>query len=628
MNRLQKTLVGATALAVSAGFMIAGGVAASAATPPYEPDPNSAGTIAFYNASGVQITGGNLSDSPVAAYSVGSAMPAGSGTQVQADLEFCTPVAGVLSANWSCDQASAFTKFTPVATFLNTAPANIQAAATAGKPVQSGASGDESIQGIVTDFPNPASSGSYQNLYQIRLITANASGSQSTTYDTADVLVSGSTYSIVYGTPAATTTNLVDTPNPSNSGQTVTFTATESPAVAGNVQFVVNGTNFGSPVAVNGSGVATTTDSFTNTGTSPITENIQAVFTPTNASGYPYTGSTGTATQTVKPPATNTTTTVATGGTPTTAGAAASLTATVTPAGPGGAVGSVDFKDGTTDLGTVSIAGTSSPNSGTLNLPSGFAAGPHNITATFTPTDPTAFNGSSGTASFTTAAPLTGACASETTAPNCTDVQNIQAEIPVGTLTITTPYTAASPLDLGNLVLQPNATEYLGTAQFGGGSVAPIIITDTRAGSLPWTVNALASPLSINPGQALLTNTAGNTISAENVGFTGGTPFTTDTTRTPSTVSGGYNGFAGTVAFTPISADGTPTGAKTSPVLSTDTGSDALAGGTADPKGPAIASTGATAGIGTYEFTGTLTITAPVSTNPGTFTGTITFTVG
>jgi hypothetical protein len=88
--------------------------------------------------------------------------------------------------------------------------------------------------------------------------------------------------------PVATTTVLTASPNPDpGSGTppvfgTVTLTATETPATAGSVQFMVGGTNIGAAVAVNASGVATTTTTPTAAGS----EALSAVFTPTNTTGF------------------------------------------------------------------------------------------------------------------------------------------------------------------------------------------------------------------------------------------------------------------------------------------------------------------------------------------------------
>ncbi len=73
---------------------------------------------------------------------------------------------------------------------------------------------------------------------------------------------------------AATTTALTSSVNPSDFGQSVTFTATESSSAGtptGTVQFKDNGTNLGSAVALNGSGVAQFSTSALTTGTHTIT---------------------------------------------------------------------------------------------------------------------------------------------------------------------------------------------------------------------------------------------------------------------------------------------------------------------------------------------------------------------
>jgi hypothetical protein len=101
------------------------------------------------------------------------------------------------------------------------------------------------------------------------------------------------------GTSVATTTTLTATPNPANAGATVTLTADTSAAdgtnPAGTVQFTNNGTDIGSAVSVNASGVATITTTFAASGQMALT----AAFFPTNSSSY--FSSQGTATETVYP---------------------------------------------------------------------------------------------------------------------------------------------------------------------------------------------------------------------------------------------------------------------------------------------------------------------------------------
>jgi hypothetical protein len=78
-------------------------------------------------------------------------------------------------------------------------------------------------------------------------------------------------------TSAATTVALSSTPNPSALGQAVNFTATVSSVdpgggtPTGTVQFIIDGLNFGAPVALSASGVASITDSALSAGTHTIT---------------------------------------------------------------------------------------------------------------------------------------------------------------------------------------------------------------------------------------------------------------------------------------------------------------------------------------------------------------------
>ena len=317
------------------------------------------------------------------------------------------------------------------------------------------------------------------------------------------------------------------------------------------------------------------------------TETLTAAFTPTDTADF--SGSTGTATLTVNPPATPTATTL----TVTQDGIAGDdvkLSSTVTAGATPVTAGTVSWFDN----------GSATPLNGTpvtpdatgtaaFDIPAGLAAGSHSIVAKFTPTSLAQFETSQSAAqNFVLQAPQTGACAQ--TGSQCTDTQNIQATIPVGTLKISTPYTAANPLDLGTLALNSTLTAYTMTpVPFGN-----ITVVDNRAGDLPWTVTALASNLTdggSNPG---------STICGQNVGLTGIT-----STAGP--------GFAGTVTGTD--------NPQTSVVAPPCTGNGGL-GGTAHTVATA------TAGLGTDTLNGQISLNAPTSTEAGLFTGTITFTVG
>lgn len=568
-------------------MVLVGGAAAGAAAPTYEPDPQAVGTLALYDASGNQVTSGNINN-PIAVYAVGSATVRSG--DVKAVIFGASPnpdATSTHSRDWSVEQWTAFTPYP-----LSSGPANVQTLSQT-HPVATIGSGDETLGTFISDFPNTPAADSqtaFQNLYQIRLETANAAGTfQTGVYDEMDVLVSGTTWTQVFPTVATTTsTVLTSSANPTVTGTNVTLTATETAAdnshPAGSVQFVDGTTNIGSPVPVNGSGVATASTSFSTTGGHA----LHAVFTPTDTSSF--SGSTGDLTETVNPPATVTTTTlgVVQDGT---AGHDVTLTATVAPSAAAGTVAFFDNGSSTAIPGTVSASG----GTYTLDLPSGLAAGGHSIVAKFSPTDVTQFEASqSAPQSFVLQPPAVGACAQP--GAQCTDTQNIQVTVPVGTLVISTPYTASSPLDLGTMSLTNNASLLTANAPFQN-----IVVTDTRSGDLPYTVSALASPLTTtNPTQG-----AGsvNVINGENVGLTGLT----------ATGDASYTG----------SLTGTHSNAAASPAVQPGDGGTVGLGGTTSHD-----VFDSDHGLGTVTMNGTLTINAPVNTVPGLYTGTITFTVG
>ncbi|HEY5049848.1 MAG TPA: hypothetical protein VII50_03040, partial [Acidothermaceae bacterium] len=181
------------------------------------------------------------------------------------------------------------------------------------------------------------------------------------------------------------------------------------------------------------------------------------------------------------------------------------------------------------------------------------------------------------------------------------DEQAITGTIPAGVLTISTPYTPTAPLDLGTLSLDPSGTYFTGSAPFG---VAPsaaseILVTDTRAGDLPWTAQAQASALTDGGSNPR------STINGENVGLT-------NLTEVP-VAGNGFNGLASN--FTTFANP-----AAAPPVSPTDTNLAGLGNAAHD-----IAQ--AHQGFGSIGLTGLLTLNAPSSTEAGLFKGTITFTV-
>ena len=586
MKKLIRSTLATVILTTAGGILSLGvaGVASAAGAPPWQPDANSVGTILFFNAAGQQITGGNLTDSPIAAYVEGTGVPRAGDTK--ATLYGYLPVNGVPLGSWSNDPLSSST------TYPNTGAPG--ALATAALPLVTGASGDETIAQLQTNYPNlDTSTDGYAHIYELRLKTSKAGLGLSTTYDSVDILVSGTTWSVDYPTPtlSATTTTLTTSPtSPQTAGTSVTLTATISPAVAGTVQFSVGGTNLGSPVAVSGATAQLITS------TLPVgTDALSAVFTP--AATLAYAGSTGTASYSVNPaPAVGTTTALSVNPTTAAAYTSVSLSASVSNSATSAALaagsGTVKFYDDGTDnsgsitsssvlLGTVALA-----SGGTAALSySTFAVGAHNLVALFTPTDATVYNTS-------TSAPVVFTATTPAVAPA---VGSIDTSIPAGGLTISTPYSSANPFNLGAATLNTNATAFVASAAFGSSSNPSqgVTITDTRAGNLPWSATGTVTDFS---------NGTGGVINGQNLTFT---------SVTPSYIVGNALQ-AGSV---------TATNVTTASVYSASaTGSDGLRGG---PHQFA----NATAGAGSVYIDGVLTLTSPTSTPPGSYVATLTLTV-
>jgi hypothetical protein len=602
MHRKLTRLLAALAVVATATASLVLGLAGSAyavspGSPWQSPTPPAAevGTLTFYNASGQQITGGNLTDSPIAAYIQGSAALQTGATK--ATVNGVTPVSGEAPGQWTGENLSG-----PPTTYPNSGAPTALASSSLPLATITAASG-ESLATYISDYPNndTSTTDGYGGVYELRLFTSN-SGGTSTNYDAADILVSGSTWSVVYPTVTltSTTTTLTESPpSPQVSSSSVELTATVSPSAPGTVQFEYGTTPtlLGSPVTV-----AAGTASLSTTALPVGTDDLSAVFTPAQFSAY--SGSTGTSTYTISPsPAANTAT--ALGVNPSTAAAdtAVSLTATVSSGGNplASGTGTVDFYDnGTNTADTASgteLASVAVGAGGVATLSySSFAVGAHNIVAEFLPTNTATYNSSlSPSVLFTATAP--------TYAP---DAQTVQVGIPAGTLTITTPYGPGNPFQLGTATLNPADSEFTASASFGTPATdgttdaGGVTITDTRAGDLPWTASA----------------EVGN--------------FTDGATPTPDVINGQN------LAFTDVTPSYISGNALQSPDVTTTNVTSTPPGGT--PYGPSATGTdglggephefaSATAGAGEVYVNGLLSLTAPTSTPAGTYTATLTFTI-
>ena len=377
--------------------------AASSATPPYEPDASAVGTLTFYDASGKVVTSGSTLSTPFASYAVGS-NTVRTGDSFSSLFLF-TPVNGTLPANYSGDELNGYTQY-PV----TGAPAVVSGAKAAdgsAAPVTTLTAQDSSLESIIEEYPNrdTSTTDGYAGLYQLRLRTAtNDLGTGSTiTYDDADIQVNSTnhTFTVVYpapATPTSTSTALSVTPtSPAPNGSTETLKATVSPTgAAGTVQFFDGATAINSTPATVTNGVATATATLAQG-----SHSLTATFTPTDSTAYGSSTS-PTVTYVVSAPAGPTTTTTALTVTPTSPapnGSTETLKATVSPTG---AAGTVQFFDGATAINSTPATVTNGVATATATL----AQGSHSLTATFTPTDSTAYGSSTSPAqSYVVSAP-------------------------------------------------------------------------------------------------------------------------------------------------------------------------------------------------------------------------------
>jgi Bacterial Ig-like domain (group 3) len=559
---LRSTAARAGVLALAGGIVAFTAGIAQAVTPGWVPDPNAAGGLYFYNAAGHQITSGTINDSPLAAYYVASGGGINSGNN-KAFQAFSTPVQGSNSATWPGTQTISSTQSFPVAL-----PGDLTGYAGA---VVQGVATDGSLNGDqIGAFPNSSAVVGFQNMYEVRVYTTGGAGGQSSTWYSATVQVTGTSWTQVFPAQTSTTTTLT-APATVSSGSNATLHAVVSAGGTGKVEFSDGATVLGTqPVGTD----------FVVTAPAVGVHSWTARYVPTP--GSVFLGSSGTASTAVGAGTTTSFTTADYSPAAPTSVDTITFTAHVTPAT---AAGTVSFFDGGTTL-----IGTTGTGAGTFTLAHTLSSGTHSVTATFNPTDPTA-NGpstSSPAVSIVVGAAACDGTPNGTTGITCTDVQNITATIPAtGTLVVSTPYDSAHALNIP-LSLNTAATFFTGSAAFQN-----ILVTDTRNGALPWTLKAVASAL----------NSGANNIDSQNVGLTSLTP-----------ASGA------TVDTSAANFSVTDNPAASPPVAFGAAGSVGLGGGVQHTLAHAII------GTGTVTLNGTLTINAPTNLPAGTYSGTITFT--
>ena len=356
---------------------------------------------------------------------------------------------------------------------------------------------------------------------------------------------------------ATTTTALVSSANPSNFGDSVTFTATVTSGAAG--------VPMGSVVFKDGSTVLATV---------PLSGAAQASFTTAVLTGGSHTitavysgdskfgASTGTLVQVVNKLGTSTL--VASAPNPSVYGSRVTLSATVTSTNPkaGAPTGMVSFNDGATSLGTVSLGGD-----GTANFPtSTLGAGTHSITASYV-----------GDANFT--ASTSPAISQVVTKASSSTVLSASAN-PVGFATAVT-FTAT--------VTTPTGGAATGTVTFNDGGAAIGSGTLNASGVATFTTSSLTA------GTHTITAVYGG--DANVVGSTSA-PLTetinVNTTAVALSSSSNPANFGASVTFTATvtaPAGGAPTGTVTF-----NDGTTVLGTGTLNASGVATFSTSALAG--------------------------------
>jgi hypothetical protein len=577
MISIKKMAVGAVLALAMGGGMVLAASPASAAAPGWEPDPNSNGTLSFYNAAGKQVTSGsNLNHLFDYALASSTEDPAGFH---KANIAFAYPDHTQADPiNWFVNGSSAATNYPNAA-----APAPLNA--TGSTPLVTVAPTEMNLIAAKGGATLDTTAG-FVNIVQIRVTQSSGTG-----YWAGDISfnTTNGTWRQVYAVAANTTSTVVSAaPSPGTTGQNVTLTATvqtgDLQPGAGTVQFRDGATAIGAPQTVNGSGVAT----FVTNALSQSTHTINADFTPADTSAATgQVASTGSTSETINAPApADSTTTAVTGSTTGTVGSGQQITATVsdttTPATK--PAGTVQFTiDGVNAGSPVTLVN----GVGTFQYtPTNTSA--HTIKASYTPANPALFNASADAVGITVTA----------TAPaNAPDPQNLTVSVTAGTLVISTPYTAAHPLSLGTLQLNGAGTQYATTpVAFGTSATAGadpgnldanpaasvtngVTITDTRAGSPGWTASAQTTDFT----------SGGNSIDGNGLSFTGVTPkyITGNHLQAPNVTTNDITAFK--------------TLAKS------------------------FATT--TVGPGTVNVYGNMSLVAPTSTVAGTYTATVTFTI-
>jgi large repetitive protein len=360
--------------------------------------------------------------------------------------------------------------------------------------------------------------------------------------------IQGSTSAVLnQDVQAPTTSTLTSSLNPSNYGNSVTFTATVPPsgssAPTGTVSFLDGVTQIGTGTLAGNPGVATFTTSTLNVGTHPITANY-AGDSKNGPSSSPAVS------QVVNQAATATTVTAAPS--PGIAGGPETITATVkVTSGSGTPTGTVTFTSGTTQLGSAPVN-----NAGTATITPALAQGNYQIVATYS-------GDTNDVGSASAALPLTVAQAISLTALNVTPNPAL-VQVPItftanvagngGTPTGSVNFLAnGTVIGAGTLNASGVATFTTSTLAAGTYSITAVYAGDTNdagstsaAVSLTVSLATTATAVTVLPDPALVGTAI--TITAKVTG-NGGTPtgsvnfIANGTTLNTATLVGGAASF-------------------------------------------------------------------------------------
>ncbi len=398
----------------------------------------------------------------------------------------------------------------------------------------------------------------------------------------------------------AATVSLAASPASVTAGGSSTVTATITPAnAAGSVQFSIGGVAQGAPVAVSG---GTASKQFTNLTASTT---VTAKFTSSNTSIALDSTVDGSTTISVGKVATS----VALVASPNPAFASSnvSLTATVSPSRVAGSVVFSGFPGGPS--APVAVV------NGVASLPVGqLAAGSYSLSAAFTPANPAVADPSTGSASLSVADKNPAQIATE----------YIRTTVADGALTITVkgyplgqspalpdgpgagegPGDVTYPYAVGaqatNVVYLPDALlNSTGTFIETTGNIIPVVVSDTRAGDLGYTVTGSITDLATAGGEI---------INGQNVGWA---PYFLASNR-----------WGGTPGNRPAEI-------VEGPVVAPAAGVAPAAAGDAGIKGTpeTLFSIAAGKSSGTVEYGAALSVKAPTYTKPGQYQGVLTVSV-